>query len=74
MDGGSGFSVASVLVDVVLASPRGRSYLCPFWRSATLSGARSDASLLLGLCVGDAELRTVSCESFKKKDMFGSMG
>uniref|UniRef100_A0A0E0DS00 Uncharacterized protein n=1 Tax=Oryza meridionalis TaxID=40149 RepID=A0A0E0DS00_9ORYZ len=59
------------------------------WRLVTLSGGRSGASLLLGLCVGDVgvwvvvlfflfpgynplpalsiELRTVSCESFKKK-------
>nr|CAC39076.1 putative protein [Oryza sativa] len=35
-------------------------------RSVTLSGGWSGASLLLGLCVGDIELCTVSCESFNK--------
>uniref|UniRef100_A0A0D9YVY6 Uncharacterized protein n=1 Tax=Oryza glumipatula TaxID=40148 RepID=A0A0D9YVY6_9ORYZ len=47
-------------------SGRPHSPIFLLFRSVTLSGGWSGASLLLGLCVGDIELRTVSYESFKK--------
>uniref|UniRef100_A0A0E0BFM5 Uncharacterized protein n=1 Tax=Oryza glumipatula TaxID=40148 RepID=A0A0E0BFM5_9ORYZ len=66
---------------VVLSHPSrvvagGRSRLCPFvglvaWRSVTLSGGRSGASLLLGLCVGDVGVWVVVFFLFPGYDPLG---
>uniref|UniRef100_A0A0E0QSS0 Uncharacterized protein n=1 Tax=Oryza rufipogon TaxID=4529 RepID=A0A0E0QSS0_ORYRU len=47
------WSISALAVDSQVGAISSMSFCWSKWRSVTLSGGRSGASLLLGLCVGD---------------------